>query len=365
MSLATFTPSGVLNDTYFRLLFEHVGVALVATDQELTIRAWNTAAARMFGAGAERMIGTPLVHVLPHERRHVAEHLLRSAVISGEASDLEFHDRDAQGRTRELIASIAPIVTEGGDRVGASMCIRDITRRIALQNELNHSRKMAALGQMAGAISHHFNNTLGGVITSIDFASASDDPNVKERVLAQTSRALLRVTTLVNGLLAFAEGDQRASDLCDFTELLFELADDLETDITGKGIEFILNVPKMPVLPVPRVQMMTVLHNITENAIEAMPNGGSLRIDASMEKDILRVAIHDSGAGLDENALSRLFEPFYSTKRGAILGSEQAKGLGLAVAHGIVQVLGGSISVSSKLGEGSTFYVAVPKPDAV
>lgn len=346
-------------EAYFRELCEQIGVALVATDLSLNIQTWNAAAARMFGAAADRMIGTPVISIIPQDRRIPAERMFRQAILSGESSELEFQHRDSHGEARELSGTIAPVVSETGIRIGASICIRDITRRIHLQAEVHESRKMASLGAMAGAIAHHFNNILGGVVTSIDFAGDSSDMTVTKRVLEQTSRALMRAAVLVNGLLAFAEGTPRADDLSDLTELMNDLADELEREIEGRKIEFTLNRPTLPVVPVPRTQLRTILRNIAQNAIEAMPEGGSLRMDVAVNESAVIIAISDTGVGLDKEAQSRIFEPFWSTKGDRTLGAT-ATGMGLAIAHGLAQVIGATITVASDVNKGSTFTVTLP-----
>ncbi len=350
-----------ISEDYFRQLCEQMGMALISTDLTLRIRTWNTAAGRVFGASAEQMIGTPVVSVLPHDRRVAAERMLRRAIDAGESSEVEFHYRDATGKALELSGTITPVVTHQGDRIGASICVRDITRRIHLQAELHESQKMAALGEMAGAIAHHFNNILGGIVTSIDYAAASTDPVIVKRVLGQTNRALIRASALVNGLLAFAEGGPRTDDLSDLTELINDLVEDVERAIRGRGIEFTLNLPKLPVVPVPRVQLTTILRNIIQNAVEAMPRGGALRIDVSLTDNSVVVSVSDTGRGLDKEALSRIFEPFWTTKPADIAGVGALSGLGLAIAHGLAQVIGATISATSEVNRGSTFTVTLPR----
>lgn len=348
-------------EAYFRELCEQMGVALVATDLSLNIQTWNAAAGRMFGAAAERMIGTPVISIVPQDRRIPAERMFLEAIASGETSELEFQHRDSHGEARELSGTIAPVVSQTGLRIGASICIRDITRRIRLQAEVHESRKMASLGAMAGAIAHHFNNILGGVVTSIDYANSCSDTAVTKRVLEQTSRAVMRAAALVNGLLVFAEGTPRADDLSDLTELMNELADELENEIEGHKIEFTLHLPALPVVPVPRTQLRTVLRNIAQNAVEAMPDGGSLRMDVSVNESAVVIAVSDTGRGLDQDAQSRIFEPFWSTKGDRALGST-ATGMGLAIAHGLAQVIGATITVASEINKGSTFTVTLPHP---
>ncbi|MBI4717649.1 MAG: PAS domain-containing sensor histidine kinase [Planctomycetes bacterium] len=349
------------DDSYFRRLCEHAGVALIACDRNLRICVWNRAAAVMFGAASDRMLGSPIVAVMPTERRAAAEAMIVAAMDRGETGQLDFADRDAAGSPRELACTIAPILGPSGSGLGSSICIRDITRRIALQNEVNENRKLSALGRMAGAIAHHFNNILGGVITSVDYAATADDPAVTARTLRQTNRALLRASALVNGLMAFAEGDRRGEDLSDFTEIVNEVADDLERALAGQQIRLSVSVPKLPILPIGRSQWLTVLRNLTRNAIEAMPHGGMLRLEVTVEGSDLVTRISDTGCGMDEVALSHLFEPFWSTKNKLTTSEGEGTGLGLAIAHGIVQMLGGTITVESKPNEGATFIVHLPR----
>ncbi len=350
-------------ESFYRQLCEHVGVALIATDEDLNIRSWNAAASRMFGTEAETMIGTPVSSIIPMDRREAAGRRLRRTINTGETNELEFRYRDATGRRREFSGTIAPLVDESGTRIGASICIRDITRRIELQTELLESRKMASLGEMAGAIAHHFNNILGGVVTSIDYAMTAADPSVVSRVLNQASRSLMRASTLVNGLLAFSEGGPRPDDLADLTELLNELADDMEVAIDGRNIRFELKVSQLPVVPVPRTQLATILRNIMQNAIEAMPKGGVLSVEAVMADDSVNVIISDTGRGLDEATRSRIFEPFWTTKGDPVDRGGSIAGLGLAIAHGLVHIIGGSISVESEPDKGSKFTVSIPIPE--
>jgi len=362
--MATQNTPPAETEAYYRQLCEHLGMALVAIDGDLTIRAWNAAAARMFGAGADRMIGTSILSTLPQDRREEARRMLSRSIATGETFQLQFQHRDEQGRQRELNGTIAPVVSEGGSRIGASVCIRDVTRRTVLQNELNESRRMASLGELAGAVAHHFNNILGGVITSVDYANATGDPVILARVIRQIGKALYRATTLINGLLAFAEGDRRAEDLGDFTEVVNEIADELERVVEGRGIEFVFNMPQLPVLPIVRSQVRTVLHNIIQNAIEAMPGKGTLRLEVELEEEAIVTRISDTGCGLDAETRTRIFEPFWSTKSKRAKESGEGTGLGLAIAHGLVQMIGGSISVASEPNQGSCFTVRFPRPEA-
>ena len=361
MNPSSVIPGPSVEEASYRELCDQLGMAVIATDVALNIALWNAAAARLFGAGADQMLGTPLLSVFPSDRRAVAERMLRRAIDLGETGEFEFDYRDLAGHKREYAATIAPIVSSQGRRRGVSLCVRDITRRIALQADLAESLKMAALGQMAGAIAHHFNNVLGGIVTSVDYANQSQDPAVTRRVFDQVSRALVRTSTLVNGLLAFSEGGPHEDDLCDLTELLNGLADETEFALSGRNIRLETSIANLPVTPVPRDQLLIVLRNIVQNAMEAMPEGGALILKSWAEENAIIVSIADTGHGLDEVARARMFEPFWTTKGAFATVHGKAAGLGLAIAHGIMHRLGGSIHVESEVGKGTALHIRIPR----
>lgn len=352
------------DEAFYENLLENLGMAVVATDADYKIRTWNAAATRVFGAGADRMMGTPIISIIPQDRRRAASRMLRRTVRTGETIQFEFQHRDAHGTRRELVGTMAPVVSDSGKRVGASISVRDITQRIALQSELSESRKMASLGEMAGAIAHHFNNILGSVVVSIDYARSSDDVAIKIRVLDQLAVALQRATTLVGGLLAFAEGDRRIDARSDLKDIINDLAGEFKREVEGTGIEFTLSMPRLPSILVPGVQVKTICRNILRNAIEAMADGGTLHVDVSADDSTCVMLFEDTGCGLDEAAKSRIFEPFWTTK-GVLAsgGASAATGLGLAIVHGLVNMLRGTISVTSQVGKGSCFRVTLPITD--
>lgn len=360
MSQVTPISDLVSSEAFHRELCDQLGVALIATDPELKITLWNAAAGRLFGAESGPMRGTPIISVFPLDRRSTVERLLHRAIDQGEGSEFEFDYRDSTGHRREYAAAIAPILSPTGQRSGVSFCVRDITRRLALQSDLDESRKMAALGEMAGAVAHHFNNVLGGIVTSVDYANQNNDPAITRKVFDQVSRALVRTSTLVNGLLAFSEGGPHEDDLSDLTELLNGLADETEFTLKGRNIRIAVSIENIPVTPVPREQLLIVLRNIIQNAVEAMPEGGVLTLAARAEDAATVISISDTGKGLDEKGVSRMFEPFWTTKGSLATVHGRAAGLGLAIAHGIIQRMGGSIRAQSEVGKGTTMDIRIP-----
>ncbi len=339
-------------DRHYRMMCEHAGIALISTDSELRIKTWNAAAGHMFGGSAASAIGTPLITVVPVEQRTRGELLIHQAIADGAICNFEFQDRDHHGLPRHVIATFSPIVDDHGNRTGVLACARDITRRITLETELAQRNKMASLGRMAGALAHQFNNILGGVITRVDFALTTDDPDFQSRTLRQTSDALGRASRIIDALLTFAEGDVRHQDLSDLTEVVFEVVERVEPELAQKAIKLDLKLDAVPVTPVPHSQMRTVLENILQNAADAMPGGGTITVETRVVEGIVRLLISDTGCGMDEETRQRVFEPFYSTK-----AIDEHAGLGLAIAHGALQVLGHTITISSAPQEGTTVTI--------
>ncbi|MEK6675284.1 MAG: ATP-binding protein, partial [Planctomycetota bacterium] len=340
-----------------RHVCEQLGAAVIAMDTTLRIRIWNAAASKLFGAEAPSMIGTSAVHVFPVTSRDTAERVLLQALDTGETMDFEFCQRDTHGQDRTFLVIVAAVRSDSGECVGVSMCIRDITQRIDLLEQVGRNKKMVALGQLAGAIAHYFNNILGGMITGVDYARERDDPAFTGKTLQSVSKGLTRASALVKGLSAFSQGDPGAEDLSDYTEILADLADEADRECHALGIHFTFHAPQLPALPVPRSPVRTILRNILQNAVEATPKGGEVTMDVTLSDEWMETRVTDTGCGLDEEAKSRLFEPLWSTKGGLESGTADVKGLGLAIAYGLAKFLGGTIEANSEVGKGSCFAV--------
>ena len=350
---------------FHRRLCETVGLVLMASDVDLNLCTWNGAATRIFGADARSMIGRPMVAVFPPDQRETARNLLRRAIERGEVGQFEFRHLDPQERWREMSAIISPVTDENGQPLGASVFIRDVTLRMKLEHEVDRSRKLSSMGEMAGAMAHHFNNILGGIVTSVDFALASDDARLQRRTLEKTAKAVGRATILLESLLAFAEGVHTSLDLGDLTEIVLEVADQVESELSAAGIELHLNLHTIPTTPVPRTHIQTVLSHLIHNSVDAMPGGGIMHLELAPDGDRFRLTLRDVGCGIPHEQMERIFEPFFSTKSAASGAPEQNPGLGLSIVHGILQEIGAEISVDSTLGQGTTFNIllsATPDP---
>jgi two-component system cell cycle sensor histidine kinase/response regulator CckA len=237
----------------------------------------------------------------------------------------------------------------------------DVTERRLLEEQYRQAQKMEAIGQLAGGIAHDFNNLLTAIHGySILIAEELSPGSPLLDDLRQIRHSADRATALTQQLLAFSRRqilDPRVLDLRDSVKAIEPLLGRL----IGEDIEFSVVAPA----GVGRVkadpgQIEQVIMNLALNARDAMPRGGTLRIAvADAPGPFVTLAVRDTGEGIDAATQSRIFEPFFTTK-------EQGKGtgLGLSTVYGIVTQSGGSITVDSEVGRGSTFTVCLPRVEA-
>lgn len=353
--------SSIPGAEYFLHLCDNAGVALLSVDGDLTIRYCNHKTADLLGRPIESVVGASLKDVLGRPDGAAMEKLARQAIRRGECGATEFRWENPDGGRQFLAATLSPIRDDRDCILGASVCFRDITHCIQLQDQLGQARKMRALGAMAGKFAHHFNNILGSVVTSVDFAKQCSDMRIMRKTMHSVARSLQRATTLLDELLAFAEADHRDTDLADLTETILQFADDIKPTLDERNVEFDLKLAPVPVIEVPRNQFLIVLNNLAGNALDAMTHGGRLSVELAPDRDHVVCRIVDTGQGIVRENLEHVFEPFYSTKNPELgVGIGRHHGLGLSVALGIVHEMGGEIAVSSSPGHMTTIEIRLP-----
>ncbi len=335
---------------------EGAGVALMMIDRDLRVASFNTRVAQLL---ARVHAGALLTDCAAGYNGHEFEQVVRSVITDGVPAEFELRRPAGDGTAPQLhSASVWPIHDDAGEPCGAGVALFDIAARV---EQLGRGRKMQALAIMAGKIAHHFNNILGGVVTRVDFARSSSDPRVLRRCLDSTAAGLQRATTLLDGLLAFAEADYRDADLADLKETVINYVERLQHEIQGRNIELHVRLADIPVVAVPRNQFDMVLDNIVRNALDALRDGGRLSVELQRNDDRVICVIADSGAGISEQDFEHVFEPFFSTKGHNVTEeSAQHPGLGLSVALGIVHEMGGEITLDSKPGQPTVVAINLP-----
>lgn len=278
------------------------------------------------------------------------------------------------GGRRYMDISFHPIYDAAKQISGVVVSERDISKRKNLEDQLQRTQKMEAIGTLAGGIAHDFNNILGGIIgfgEMIEMFDVNENPSLNNR-LEHILRGAYRAKDLVDQILTFSRhSDQEKKPLRlspIFKEALYLLRASIPATIK---IESTIDCPNDVAMANP-TQMHQILMNLCTNAAQAMmASGGTLTVslnqfDLDAGDDVLyaelspgayiQLSISDTGAGIEAEEIERIFEPFYTTKKPG-----EGTGMGLAVVHGIVNDHHGSIKVESEFGKGSTFRILLPR----
>ena len=231
-----------------------------------------------------------------------------------------------------------------------------------LEDQLRQSQKMEALGLLAGGIAHDFNNILtiiGGHAQLLEHELAADDPRREDATAIR--QATERATAITRQLLAFSRRQPLRPERVELGAAIAEFAS-LAGRLLGPEVELVIERPDEPVeVLIDRSQLELVFMNLGVNARDAMPGGGTLSVSARSDGEGARIVVADTGTGMTDDVLAHAFEPFYTTKEAG-----RGTGLGLATVYGAVDAAGGTVSVQSSPGAGTTFEISLPlaPPDA-
>lgn len=229
------------------------------------------------------------------------------------------------------------------------------------QAELIQSSKLAAVGTFAAGIAHEFNNLLGGMLGHATLGYSSDDIAEKNSSLEVVIQACRRGRGITGGLLTFARRQEHRRALADITDAIDETLQLVELDLTKARINVVRQIEPIPLTVCDLGQIAQVVLNLMTNARDAMkPAGGTLTVGLCERRGTIELSVSDTGHGIPEELRDKIFEPFMTTK-GALGGSQTpGTGLGLSVSYGIVRDHGGTISVDSRAGRGTTMVVRLP-----
>jgi len=357
---------------------ENTTAIIFVADLDYRWLAVNRAAARAFEAayGVTPRIGASMLDVLadlPEHREQVRRTWGRA--LAGEEFTIveEFGDPDRERRFFEI--NFNALRDGSGRQIGAYQIVHDVTERIAEQHrlaqaeeQLRQSQKVEALGQLTGGVAHDFNNLLTPIIGSLDLLSRKQLGNEREqRLVAGALQSAERARTLVQRLLAFARQQPLQPTAIDVAALVAGMGD-LVASTTGPQVQVLVEAPSdLPPAMADYNQVEMALLNLSVNARDAMPDGGTLRISAASrevagrESGELRpgpyvmISVADTGSGMNPETLARAIEPFFSTK-----GIGKGTGLGLSMVHGLAQQLGGGIRIFSTPGVGTNVEIWLP-----
>nr|WP_226341016.1 ATP-binding protein [Gemmobacter serpentinus] len=346
--------------------FEHVPVALIKFAPDGMMRVANRAAREVLEIGTQE---APAFHeVFEGLGRPVADWLadIAAARIPPGAEVLRLRNREAD---LFFQVSLRRIVEQG--RTVVLAVLNDATALKTLEAQFTQSQKMQAIGQLAGGISHDFNNLLTAISGHCDLLLLRHDTVDPEYAdLEQIRQNANRAAGLVGQLLAFSRKQTLKPERLDLQEVLSDLTDLLNRLIGEKVSLRLSHAPDLGPIRVDKRQLEQVIMNLVVNARDAMPEGGTIRVETEAlalsdeyrrDKAVVPpgayavIRVSDTGCGIPPDQLHKVFEPFFTTKR---VG--EGTGLGLSTAYGIVKQSGGFIFIDSEAEKGTTFHLYFP-----
>ncbi len=361
------------SEAQYRTLFENVFDVVFSIDREFKIFSLSPSVERALGYKPDELIGRPLseLNIFTPEHLETAISDLKR-VFDGNSLELSSYEliaRDGSIRFGEISAT--PL-TEAGKVVGVTAVARDVTEKKKLETQLLQAQKMEAVGRLAGGIAHDFNNLMSAVIGFSELALdqlRKDDPMRDQ--LEEIFKAGKRATILTRQLLAFSRKQVMKPYVLDLNNVVADTEKMLHR-LIGEDIELeTILAPDLGRVKADPGQIEQVIMNLAVNARDAMPTGGKLTImtqnvflDESYARQhgvelqpgsYVMLAVSDSGVGMNKEVLSKIFEPFYTTKE-----KDKGTGLGLATVYGVVKQSGGYIWVYSEPAQGATFKIYLP-----
>jgi two-component system NtrC family sensor kinase len=254
---------------------------------------------------------------------------------------------DASGKE---IASVGSFV-DLKDRLEMERALR------RTQEQLLQSEKLAAMGRLTSQIAHELNNPLYGIMNTLELLKTEISPQSKRRkVLEMALSETVRLSDMLRKMLSFSKPDQQEKQAVDLNMVLDEILLLHEKQLQENDIKIKISFTEgIPQIKASKDQLRQVFLNLVANARDAMPDGGTLRVTTAADNENVRIEIADTGIGIEEEHLKKIFDSFFTTK-----DSVKGVGLGLSVCYGFIKDHGGDIQVKSKVDSGTTFIITFP-----
>ncbi len=344
-----------LSETMERV-FQCLSLGLVVYDQRLRIIHHNPAAG--FLVEEHSSIADALTQYIVDSRyQNWGDELRRALDHGGERRCEQVLYRDPNKGERLLNLLCVPLSDPGSGQItGGVLVIEDVTAVASMEKRLAVSERMAAVGKLAARVAHELNNPLDGILRYLNLALRAHKQGVDDKIesyLQEARGGLLRMTEIVKELVEFSRGAHTTFDETSINTVLEEAVKVMSEKAAASGVAIVCtlneNVPSIR-----GTNLFQVFCNLIKNAIDAMPEGGTLTLRTQVGREEVIIAVEDTGIGLPEET-DRLFEPFFTTK-----APGKGTGLGLAICKDIVEKYNGTIRAERRPKGGSVFTINLP-----
>ncbi len=326
-------------------IIESAPIGIATVDSLLRIKYWNRGMEAITGIKRPEAFNRSIILLLPWIPGGMLMQNEQREVVSQTSAHQAFK------------INISPFKDPSG---GYVVILEDITEKKKMEEQLLQASKLASIGKLTAGISHEIGNPLASISSLVQEIRTLDMESTVNREFTGDSLKTInsnieRIAKIVRSLGDFARISSAEKKVCNVPEILERTVNLVRYDKRFKSIRLVLEIGDIPQLCINPDQIQQVFLNLLLNALDAMPQGGTLAVSMKTEGPVLEMVFRDTGTGIDESVMDRIFDPFFTTKP---LG--KGTGLGLSICYGIIREHSGTITVVSNKGEGTRFIIKLP-----
>ncbi|HWR58831.1 MAG TPA: ATP-binding protein [Thermodesulfovibrionales bacterium] len=326
-------------------IIESAPAGIVTVDSLLRVKYWNREMENLTGIRRTKASNASIINLLPWFSRELLSRD-NQGEITVEAPSLQ-----------SFKINVSPFKDPSGGHV---VIFEDITEKKKMEEKLLQTSKLASLGKLTAGISHEIGNPLASISSLVQELrslkiDSKDEVEFTGESLKTINSHIERIAKIVRSLGDFARISSAEKVASNIAEILDRTINLVKYDKRFKNIQLTTDTEGIPPLKVNPDKIQQVFLNLIINALDAMLDGGSLHISMKQRDSSVEIMVSDTGSGIEESALSKIFDPFYTTK-----SPGKGTGLGLSICYGIIKEHSGTITVKSRKGEGTTFLISIP-----
>ncbi len=347
-----------LTESLYRNIVENSADAIITIGLDNHVESWNRGAERLFGWTAREILGHPIGRIIPDDLIEAGELLCLAYGVRQDGQVKNYQtERLAKGGRKIQVNLTETSLSNGGEVIGRSQIIRDISEMQQIEQQMRQSDRLATVGQLAAGVAHEIGNPLTSISSLVQLLERRLAETEHHSKLARIRSNIERITKIVRELVDFTRPQMTDMRFIKVNEVIRSAVGLMSYDNRSQKVKIELELEDLPGIKAAPDKLHQVIVNLLANAFDALrEQGDTVTITSRNQAGHVIVEVRDNGPGMDAKVQDKIFEPFYTTKE---IG--KGTGLGLSVSHGIIKSMNGEIHVESRPGGGAVFSIILPR----